>query len=648
MYLKYFKTIFLSIVSSFCLFAQTEPVEVKRSEDRIVIERRVYYIHVVEPGQTLYSISRAYNVPQKEIILENPTLYVLELQAGQTLKIPFRPEAEEEEVVADEPEGEFIFHTVEPGQTLFFLSRTYNVDMDDIVSLNPGVEEGLQIGQVVRIPARRVYISREGFPAEDDNYIYHKVERGETLFSLSRRYDVPVRAIRRANSRLIWGLKYGEFIRIPKDPDDHDYEFEIAEVPFDIVAEPLQPDIDEEEILFEAGCMQFDYREYDRPFNVSVLLPLFIERNYPVEVPDTLDQEQIAALYPDYVRSTSELHHSTIPFLEFYEGARLAVDSLVRAGLSVNLNVYDTERSTEKVREIIRKREFRSSDLIIGPVYPENMSIVADWARQNRVNIVSPLTPRSEFLYGNPYIFQVTPPASVELEQASIFISNFPCSNFVLIHKNDPFERDLVEAFKANIFKHFSYNSTFDDVVFKEVIFEDQTVNIEQSLVEGEKNVVIVPSTNQAFVSDVLIRLNVLSRNYDITIFGMNDWQRFANIEVEYFHNLELHFASPFFVDYENENVRNFLRRFREKYKTEPSQYGFLGYDIMFYFLGAMHKYGPDFRDCLPVIHTELLQTEFLFRKSDYRNGFENNGISIVKYEKDMNITRLGLNARTP
>ncbi len=68
----------------------------------------------------------------------------------------------------------------------------------------------------------------------------------------------------------------------------------------------------------------------------------------------------------------------------------------------------------------------------------------------------------------------------------------------------------------------------------------------------------------------------------------------------------------------------------------------------MFYFLQAMKKFGPDFRDCLPVMRTELLQSDFLFRRSDYRNGLENNGISIVKYGKDMNIKRLGLNARTP
>ncbi|MFP4365879.1 MAG: LysM peptidoglycan-binding domain-containing protein [Bacteroidales bacterium] len=648
--------------------AQTQPVEVVRSEDKVVIENQAYYIHIVKSGQTLYSISRTYNVPQKEILLENPNAYV-GLQAGQALKIPVRPEAKEEDLLSEDPDEDFVLHTVEPGQTLFFLSQTYEISMDEIIRHNPGVEEGLQINQVVKIPADKVYIDREGFPTEDDNYIHHKVEKGETLYSLSRRYEIPVKAIRAVNDKLFWGLRYGEYIRIPKDTDEFFDEEEIAEVPADEVPsdevpsdevpsdevpsdevpaeENLSADIYDREVIIEADCTGFSYREYDRPFNVSLMLPLFIDRNYPSELPDTMDMKEAKELYPDKVWSLDELYQGTVPFLEFYQGALMAVDSLVEAGLSVNFNVYDTQRNPEKVREIMQRSEFRDSDLIIGPVYPHNMRLVADWAHQNRVNIVSPLTSRTDLVTGNPYLFQVTPSTSVELEQASLFISNFPSSNFVLMHKNDPFEQDMVNAFKNNIFRNYSYSSGFDNLVFKEVLFTDVNVNIEQSLVRGKKNAVIIPSTDQAFVSDVLMRLNILSRLYDITIFGLNDWQRFANLDVEYLHNMELHFASPFYVDYEDENVKTFLGKFRNKYMTEPSHYGFQGYDIMFYFLQAMKNYGPDFQECLPIIRTELLQADFLFRKSDSRDGFENNGVTIVKYDKDMNIKRLGLNTRS-
>jgi LysM repeat protein len=646
MYKRVLAVISLFIISTVSILAQFEPVEVVRSDDKVVIEKKVYYIHIVKQGQTLYSISRAYNVPQKDILLENPNIYI-GLQTGQALKIPFVAESRKEDVAQD-ADGDFILHTIEPGQTLFFLSRAYDVEMDEIIRLNPGAEEGLKISQVVKIPARPVYVSREGFPAEDDDFIYHRVEQGETLYSLSRKYDIPVKALTLSNEKLIWGLRYGEYLKIPKYYDQEGGQI-TGEQPVAALAPP-EPDaagIYDLEAVIDAECLEFNYHDFGRPFNVALMLPLFIEKNYPVEIAGITDPEQARKLHPDHVWEMDKIYHETLPFLEFYEGALMAVDSLVKAGLSVTLNVYDTERNPGKVREIIQSAGFRNTDLIIGPVYPENMKIVADWAQRNRVNIVSPLTSRSEFLAGNPYLFQVTPSTSVELAQASAFISNFPSSNFILVHKNDPYERNLVDAFKGNIFRHFSYSSDFDNLVFKEVLLTGPTVRIDQSLVEGGKNIVIIPSTDQAFVSDVIMRLNILSRKFDITIFGLNDWQRFANLEVEYLHNMELHFASPFFIDYERENVKAFLRSFRNIYKTEPSHYGFQGYDIMFYFLQALKKFGPDFHQCLPMIRTDLLQADFLFRKSDYRDGFENNGVSIVKYDKDMSIKRLGLNAQT-
>jgi LysM repeat protein len=629
------------------LYSQTEPVEVVRSDDKVVIGNKVYYIHLVKSGQTLYSISRVYNVPQKDILLENPNIYI-GLQADQALKIPYVPE-EERTAVPDDPDGDYVYHTIEQGQTLFFLSRTYDVEIDEIIRLNPGAEDGLQINQVVKIPARTVYISRDGFPSEDEQFIYHKVERGETLYSLSRKYDIPVRVIRQANDKLVWGIKYGEYIRIPKEID---VEEDVVPPPGkhreEIAEDIAKPGFYEYEIRTDAECLQFDYRTYNGPFNVALMLPLFLDRNYPVELPDTVDLETaralIDSLYPQYVKSIDQLHHETIPFLEFYEGAKLAVDSLVRAGLTVKLNVYDTERDPDKVRGIINNPDFRENDLIIGPVYPENFDIVSQWALQNSVNIVSPLTTRNEFLTGNPFVFQVNPSTSVEIEQASAFISNFPSSNFVLIHKNDFYERDIVESFRTNIFKQFNYSSDYKNLVFKEVVFDEASVNIEQSLVTEGNNIVIIASSNQAFVSNMLMRLNILSRSYEITIFGLNDWQRFPNIEVEYLHNMELHFASPFFIDYDNEKVKGFISRYRNTYYTEPTHYVFRGYDIMFYFLQAMKNYGTDFRDCLPALRTDLLQADFLFRQSDHRNGLENNGISIVRYNKDLYIERLGLN----
>ncbi len=109
MHIRFFIFLILFTATTFNVYSQTDPVEVVRSEDKVVIGGTVYYIHVVKPGQTWYSISRVYNVPQKEILLENPHAYI-GLQPGQALKIPVRPEVEEQDVLPDDPSGDYIYH----------------------------------------------------------------------------------------------------------------------------------------------------------------------------------------------------------------------------------------------------------------------------------------------------------------------------------------------------------------------------------------------------------------------------------------------------------------------------------------------------------------------------------------------------------
>ncbi len=70
------------------LSAQMQPVEVKRTQEKTIVSGKVYYIHTVLKGQTLYSISRAYEVSQDEIIRENPGTDPATLKEGQVLRIP--------------------------------------------------------------------------------------------------------------------------------------------------------------------------------------------------------------------------------------------------------------------------------------------------------------------------------------------------------------------------------------------------------------------------------------------------------------------------------------------------------------------------------------------------------------------------------
>lgn len=617
------------------IFAQESPV-ITRSNDRVVIEGKVYYIHVVKKGETLYSISRAYNVSQKDILLENPSAQT-GLQIDQALKIPYVPSSSKP-LASDS--GEYIIHRVEQGQTLFSLSQFYQVKIDEIVALNPGVDEVLRVGDNIRIPRKNITPQREGFPQQDDRFHYHKVERGETLYSLSQRYNVSVRDIRRANRSLIWGLKAGEFIRIPKTPGFFDEEDDTA---LDYLADtipgvkPPADTLDYYELLPDPTCRDFNYFTQGRPYNVALFIPLFLERNFPQEEPEPLPAGQRSVRPP-----APQILPASIPYLEFYEGARLAIDSLKKTGLSVNLFVFDSDRNVDKIRQILNSREFREIDLIVGPFFPEEVAVVSEYALQRMIPLVTPVTTRRDFISANPYLYQVTPSVSAEIEHASLFASDFPGNNFVIVFRDEPEERQNAQRMKDYLFRHFTLKNELNQVVLKEIIHNDSLViNLEQSMSRTGENFVILVTKNQAFISDMLNRLNIFSTQFPLTVIGMYDWQRYVNLDVEYFHNVKLHYSAPFYIDYKKSEVKQFLQSFRKVYKAEPGEYGFMGFDIFYYFLSAMKSFGTDFRTCLPYLQVNLTQGDFLFRKISEYGGFENHGLSMIRYNKDFSVEKV-------
>ncbi len=642
MSLKHILFVLLPLIFAAPLPAQEGGVEIERSEETVEIDGKKYYVHTVKKGETLYSISRAYNVSQKDILLKNPSAYV-GLQIDQVLHIPVEEEEEPEEEERDTEK--YVYHEIEKGQTLFFISQTYNVSPEEIENLNPELEvDNLQIGEVVKVPRHRPTLARKGFEPEDDRFAYHRIEEGETRSSIAEKHGIDVMDLLRANEKLVWGLRPGEFVRIPDDSEAVAEKEATEDVP--VEEEEAYEDLE----AADADCIDFDYDRYGRAFDVAIMLPFFIDRNYPVEEPDSLaidaaGVEGVSQLQPmpQHVESLDELYSSTVPYLEFYEGVLIALDSLKKTGLSVNLHVYDTQRDPSKVKEILEKPEMEDMDLVVGPVWPEPVRIVSQWSKEKGVNVVSPFSSRSDILSENPRLFQITPSLDTELEQAAYFMSNYSDHNIVVIHSGNIYDMETVEKLEKNLSRtrHDSSDMSYREVVYNDTLGQ----NLRHSLRPDRPNLVVIPSSNQAFVAGVLNWLNIITtRNgYDITLFGLSDWSRFYNIDVELFHSMELHYASPFFIEYDCGHVRSFLRKFREEYNTEPDHYGFTGYDVTMYFMKALKNFGPEFQDCLPLLNVDLLQGDFMFRRSRPGYGFENNGLSIVKYASDKNVLNLGL-----
>ncbi|MBL4623879.1 MAG: LysM peptidoglycan-binding domain-containing protein [Flavobacteriales bacterium] len=490
-------------------FAQSGNIE--------TVDGKQFYIHKVEKGVTLYSIARQYNVSVEDIKTENPFLDA-GLQPGQTLRIPV-VKAEIREVRNDTivPDG-YQAHIVERGETLYALSRKYAITVREILSKNPEVINGLKLGQRLLIPitpSRPKKKEKSVVKVDTDKYIKHVVDSGETLYSLSRFYEVSADSIMKLNGGLPKGLQLGMTLIIPKiKPSDVIMITEVMAGSDTIV-------------LNDSIAMKNMY-------HVALILPMYLDTNQAMD--ETRREYDKDEIFPK----------SKIA-LRFYQGALLAVDSMRKQGISVKLYVFDTANDTDVVKGILNRPEMKEMNLIIGPLYRNNFMLVSEFAKKNRISIVSPVPQSNRILLGNPYVSKVSASRMIQIERMAEFVIEHHANDKVFVfHNNEERNKKFVDYFHKVASRGLDSleNAPMDSI--QEIYFAKINASkIKVLLDTGTNNVIVIPSNNQAFVSEFLTQLNQLAEDYRITVYGMDRWKNFQNISTDYMHSLNVHITSP-------------------------------------------------------------------------------------------------------
>ena len=305
----------LSILAFTAVIAQENvSTKVERSKDKVKIDGKTFYIHIVKSGETLYAISKAYDISQSEIATNNPDIYA-GLKVGQALKIPKRSD----EVESDE---NYFYHIVKKKETLFGISRQYNVSVDDIIKINPEVKDGLQQSQTIRIPKFKIEEHSEKPAADTLTFIIHEVQPKEGLFAISRKYGVDEKEIEFYNKELLAdGVKLGTSLRIPIKPK---VDSTAVVIPKD--GQIVKTDETKPSVIIPCKST---YVYSGEPFNIALFMP-FTQTEagvYDSVIEENVEQ-QLDPKPKVAERSKKSFSAVTNASLEFYEGFLLAIDSM--------------------------------------------------------------------------------------------------------------------------------------------------------------------------------------------------------------------------------------------------------------------------------------------------------------------------------
>jgi ABC-type branched-subunit amino acid transport system substrate-binding protein len=316
--------------------------------------------------------------------------------------------------------------------------------------------------------------------------------------------------------------------------------------------------------------------------------------------------------------------------IEFYEGVKLAFDSLKKEGFKGHLHVYDYNLDSAGFEKLLKKPELKEMDLIIGPLHGKRFEAVEKFAKENNINIVAPALANNNILLGYPNASKVTPSYVTQADELAKYISeNFAGQNIILFNSANPKDKPYLNTFKriANPPLQKSNADTVKEITFATFV---------NFISKTKPNIVVIPSSNPSFVTEAVNKLFLdKQENQDsIIVFGMSNFQDIESLDFGYLNALHVYVSSYTFIDYNNAQTKKFILKYRAEFKTEPTQHVFSGYDVTLYYLDALRKYGHYLNKKLPELKQKGIQTEFNFYQTDSGNGYENNGVGIMKFEK--------------
>ena len=550
-----------------------------KKETETVAQKGGMIEHTVVSGETLYGLTKKYNVSESEILKYNPGAG--NLKAGAKILIPVKSETKVVKVEPTQLESvsREMIHQVEPGETLFGITRKYGISEADLRSANPGFT-ALQSGMKLKIPQPETKATRENATEKSEKVQVPVTNPAVVLNSGCEKLPVAV-----AGSQT-----YSVALFLPLFLD--------ANAGLNTKIE--QPIVD---------SVEFEVNETDT----------IVEMNEPQ-----------SPLYKFYGNSLN--------FLQFYEGVLVAIDSMQKVGMKVKLNVYDTKDNPETVRNLVGKGILDNTDLIIGPVYENVQKEVAAIAREKQIPMVSPFTPKSALINTNPLYFQINPTREYIAEATLEMIAgNFKGSNFIVVKTSQyegTAEGQLVDKIKNVV---GGFGTRFRVYDFK----RERAAGLRAILSPEKENVVYLPTTDEGELSVAISNLNNLAGDFPITLVAQaNFQQRYPSIDIAHFHNLKMHYINPYFVDYTDVNTIAYVEKFKLNFGTEPNSYGIQGFDAAYYFLNALYWYGKDFGKCIETHHLKLVQGSYAFGKTGTSGGYLNKGVSVIQYTPAFEVKR--------
>ncbi|WP_298517611.1 LysM peptidoglycan-binding domain-containing protein [uncultured Kordia sp.] len=547
--------------------------------------------HKVRRKETIFGIAKKYGVTQEDILKYNEKVAKEGLKKGDRIAIPIfkkKPTQTTETVETKEEETNnedtsFELYTIKAKETKWGIAHSYGLTIEELEAINPEIKEGLKIGQEIKLPIR----SEKPAIVSVEKYVFYDVKPKQTMYTLTRKLGVSEDELIHLNPALKDGLKAGMVLKLPVE------KTETLEVVDAVVVD------------------KFNFMENANPENVS---------NIVIMLPFKLNELDVDSVSQTKTKLKKDrlLGYAT----DFYTGSLMALDSIKKLGLSVNVKVIDNGGNKGETQSAIAANDFTDIHAVIGPILDANVEVVASELKSDGIPVISPLTSKK---VDHRNVYQTIPDKKLLEEKMLEFLK-----------KNGQDKNVIIIADKTKV----KIKATLQSILPNHKIFNPEKGNfIKPALIlphlkQDVENWVILETEDLSLIANVTSVLNsyATSDKRKIVLLTTNKSSKYDtsdNIYNSHLANLNFHYPS---IDKPSSLDNKFVQKYKAEYGISPSRIATRGFDITFDILLRLAYDQNLAKSVRTGTETSYVENKFDYRKK-LLGGFFNKGVYIVKYE---------------
>jgi LysM repeat protein len=592
--------------------------------------------HLVQPKETLYSISKQYGVTIDALKTANGDLLNNGLKIGQNIKIPtsgseqnvavskpeeinkvIAPVVSKPAVVKATPKGETTYHIIEPKETKYGISKKYGMTVLELERLNPQIVSEFPIGFKLIVSGNAINqavaeTSTRGSAGSSDSELTKQssvakpsaekstvektstkkyleeyvVKPKETIYGIANDYGISEQELISLNPELKRGIKQGMILRVPKGQR-------------------------KELLKKEQGNLLKTINTNARK-QLALLLPFNISK---IES-DTINSTQARLKKDKFLNLT----------LDFYSGVLMAIDSAKVLGMNIDIKILDSQetKSSSNVAALVQQNNLQNMDAIVGPFYQSNVEKLAELLEPTKTPVISPLSKEIGKKYTN--LYQSMPSAEFLRNSIFDFMKAKNGNIIAVVDTKKGSVKQYIQEMQPNVrIAGLSEKGTFIADSLK-VLFQKDKLNYVVLASESTGMILAVTNAMLAAQKDYQVQLVILEQN---------DTFDFEEISLTRLTKLKLLYPSLSRPN-ESDEANQFDVKYKKVNKIIPNQYAIRGFDVTFDTLLRLSQ-DNTFEETIQTSQTEQIENKFDYDQNT-TYGYTNNGIYILYYDTDLTI----------